>query len=118
MKFLVTLTALTLSVSAFATEFKAQIMDIDCTITSEGKVTRTQTFGKEAKASFTEVKMISFKNLEALLPKVMEVSSQLPAQNEDGFAYTMIHEGKTYTLDTRDSKESMFLVRMITKSCR
>ena len=57
-------------------------------------------------------------NAEALIMKAMETSTQTPAGADDEYAYSMIHEGKTYSLNVNDSKESMFLVRMITKSCR
>lgn len=104
------------SVSAFATDFTAKMEDVNCTI-KNGIVTRTQTFGKEALGSITETKSVSMK-ADALIMKAMETSSQLPAGAQDEYVYTMIHEGKTYTLNTSDSKESMFLIRMITKSCR
>lgn len=104
------------SVSAFATDFTAKMEDVNCTI-KNGVVTRTQTFGKDALGSITETKTVKM-NAEALIMKAMETSSQLPAGADDEYVYTMIHEGKSYTLTTSDSKESMFLIRMITKSCR
>lgn len=104
------------SVSAFATDFAAKMEDVNCTI-KNGVVTRTQVFGKEALGSITETKMVKM-NAEALIMKAMETSTQAPAGADDEYVYSMIHEGKTYTLSTSDSKESMFLIRMITKSCR
>ena len=104
------------SVSAFATDFTAKMEDVNCTI-KNGVVTRTQTFGKDALGSITETKNVKM-NAEALIMKAMETSTQVPAGADEDYVYSMTHEGKTYTLTTSDSKESMFLIRMITKSCR
>lgn len=104
------------SVSAFATDFTAKMEDVNCTI-KNGVVTRTQTFGKEALGSITETKTVKM-NAESLIMKAMETSTQTPAGADEDYVYSMNHEGKTYTLNVNDSKESMFLIRMITKSCR
>jgi len=116
MKNLFITVCLVLSVSAFATDFTAKMEDVSCTI-KNGIVTRTQTFGKDALGSITETKSVKM-NADALIMKAMETSTQVPAGADDDYVYSMIHEGKTYTLNVNDSKESMFLVRMITKSCR
>lgn len=108
--------AIAMMSSAFAADFSAKMEDVNCTI-KNGVVTRTQTFGKEALGSITETKMVKF-NADALIAKAAELSSQLPAGSGEDYVYTMTHEGKTYTLSTQDSKEVMFLIRMITKSCR
>lgn len=116
MKKLFVLISLVFSVTALATDFTAKMEDVTCSI-KNGLVTRTQVFGKDALGSITEMKVVKM-NAEALIAKAMEVSSQTPARADELYVYTMTHEGKTYTLNTQDSKESMFLIRMITKSCR
>lgn len=118
MKKMTILAVLALSTQAFATEFKAHISDTDCTISSKGVVTRTQTFGRDVKASFTETKTITLSNIDALLPKILEISPERAPNPEEEYTYSMTHEGKTYTLSANDSKESMTLVRIITNSCR
>lgn len=116
MKF-IALTIALMASSAFATEFSARIDNIDCKI-SNGVVSRTQSFGKDMKASFTETKTVSMKGTEAFIRLATETASQLPASENSDFSYTMSHEGKTYYLDVDDSKETMYLIRMITKICR
>lgn len=116
MKKVLAVVCLVSAVSAFAADFSAKMEDVNCTI-KNGVVTRTQTFGKDALGSITETRIVNMK-AEALIAKAMEVSSQSPASADELYVYTMTHEGKTYTLSTQDSKESMFLIRMISKSCR
>lgn len=104
------------TLSAYATEFSAKMDDVNCTI-KNNIVTRTQTFGKDASASITEMKEVKF-SADSLIMKAMEASTQVPAGTDDEFAFSMVHEGKSYSLNTSDSKETMALIRMITKSCR
>lgn len=115
MKKFLTAICLVSSVSAFAVEFSAKIEDTKCTI-KNGVVTRTQTIGKDKLASFTETKNIKMNVDAALIEKAIETATERPA-NAD-YVYTMTHEGKTYTLATDDSKESIVLMRMITRICR
>ena len=117
MKFFALTIALMTSFSGFAAEFSARIDNIDCKI-ANGTVTRTQTFGKDIKASFTEKKMVSMDGIESLIKLASETASQIPASEDSQFSYSMTHEGKTYFLDVNDSKETMYLIRMITKICR
>ncbi len=117
MKFLFTVVAFALTSSAFATHFHAVIDDVECSI-ADGKVTRTASFGKEFIGSFKETKSIELSGLAPFIRKVSEVSSQLPHSNDSEFRFTMIHEGKSYSLNTRDSLESSMIVRMISKICR
>lgn len=119
MKFAAILMGLVFSVASFATEFSAKIENVNCTI-ANGEVVRTQTLGKKAEGSFTEKKNVTIKGIESFIQKSVETSSQVPASTEysEFYEYKMIHEGKTYYLDTKDSDESMILVRMITKLCR
>ncbi len=116
MKFIAFTIALMTSVTVFAADFSARIDNIDCKI-SNGTVSRTQTFGKDTKASFTETKTVTLNGAEALIKLASETASQIPA-SEAEFSYSMTHEGKTYYLDVNDSKETMYLIRMITKLCR
>lgn len=117
MKKLIVVLGLVSSMSAMATEFSAKMVNVNCTI-KNNVVTRTETFGKEKKASLTEKKEVSLKGMDSLILKAVEMSSQVPAGAMDEYAYSMNHEGKTYTLDTSDSPETMSLIRMITKMCR
>ncbi len=107
---------LALSTSAMATEFYATMDRTDCKIIN-GTVTRTTTFGKEVTGSFTESKKVTMEGLAPFIEKALVVSSQTPSADRE-FAYSMKYEGKTYTLNTEDSTESMTLVRMISKICR
>lgn len=117
MKFLA-LTIAFIAAPLFAgTEFNARIDNTDCKI-SNGVVSRTQTFGKDTKASFTETKAVSMNGVDSFIKLATETASQLPTNDEFGISYSMNHEGKTYFLNVNDSKETMYLIRMITKICR
>lgn len=118
MKKLITISVLALSFSSFGAELKGRIGGVDCSISGNGTVTRTQTFGKDQKVSFTETKTITMKNLDSLIPKVLEVSREGTPSAMDEFAFALVHEGKSYLLNINDSTESMFLVRMIGQVCR
>lgn len=116
MKSIITVFALALSASSFATELRGRILDIDCVISAKGVATRTQSIGKEV--SFTETKSITLNNIEAIIPKVVQVSREgVPGANEE-YAYSIKHDGRTYILNYDDSKESMFLVKLIGRVCR
>lgn len=108
---------LVIGMSAFATEFNAKIDDVQCRIVNN-TVTRTQTFGKDVTASFTETKKVSISGMEELAYRVAATSTQTPTSEDGSFRYTMSVDGKPYHLNVNDSKESMILVRMITKLCR
>lgn len=114
MKTLIALTAIMFSFSSFAADFIIKIEDVTCTI-SKGVVTRTQKVGV---ASFTEKKNVSIAGIDELIVKATEVSSQLPANQEENFIHQMIVNGKTYTLNLNDSKESMTLIRLTSRICR
>lgn len=118
MKKLIFLAVLAISTSAMATEFKAHIEDVDCSINAEGVVTRTQTFGKEKKAAYTETKKVSFSNLDTFISKALEVSSTQVPSADEAYVFSMIHNGQTYRLNMDDSTESLFLVRIISRVCR
>lgn len=117
MKTIIAALTLTAAMSASAVEFRAQLLNVKCQI-SGNEVVRTQSFGKDFKGSFTEKKQVEFNGMEELMNKVAEVSSETPRTQESEYVYTMIKDGKTLYLDTRDSYESMSLVQMISKLCR
>lgn len=113
MKTYILLAALLTSVSAFAAEFNVKIEGITCSL-SNGTVTRTHTIGN---ASFTEKKTISTSGFDALISKAAETASETPVTNEF-YSFKMKHEGKTYTLNTEDSNESLVLIQLLSKICR
>lgn len=117
MKFALALVAIAFTSSVFAADFHAVIDDVECSIVN-GKVTRTASFGKEFIGSVTETKTVELSGLAPFIRKVSEVSSQLPQSNDTEYRYTMIHDGKSYSLNTRDSIESSMIVRMVSKICR
>lgn len=106
--------ALMISFSTFATDFIIKMEDVSCTI-SKGVVTRTQKVGV---ASFTEKKNVSISGIEELVAKAAEVSSELPVNQTEDYIHQMIVDGKTYTLNLKDSKESMTLIRLTSRMCR
>lgn len=113
MKTFILISALLASASSFATDFSVKIEDIRCTISND-QVTRVEKVGP---ASFTEKKTVSITGIDSLVKKVATVSSELPANSKDEYIFEMTHEGKTYTLNMDDSKESMILVRFLSKIC-
>jgi hypothetical protein len=115
MKAFIGMIALMITGSVFATEFNVKIEDINCTISANGAVTRTQKVGV---ATFTEKKTVSMTGLDALVAKAVEVSSQVPASQEEEYVYTMIQDGKSYTLNLKESKESQTLIRLTSRICR
>lgn len=117
MKFAFAVVAIAFTSSVFAADFHAVIDDVECSIVN-GKVTRTSSFGKDFIGSFKETKTVELAGLAPFIRKATEVSSQIPSSADADYAYTMIHDGKSYTLSTRDSIESSMLVRMITRICR
>lgn len=114
MKTIIGLMALMISFSSFAADFIIKMEDVTCTI-SKGVVTRTQKVGV---ASFTEKKNVTINGIDELVTKVAEVSSQLPANQEEEYIHQMIVDGKTYTLNLKDSKESVTLIRLTSRMCR
>lgn len=106
--------ALSLSFSSFAADFVLKIDDVNCTI-SKGVVTRTQKVGV---ASFVEKKNVTMNGIDELVAKAAEVSSQLPVNPAEEYVHQMIVDGKTYTLNLNDSKESMTLIRLTSRICR
>lgn len=117
MKFVVLALTAAFSLTAFATDFSAKIDRTFCTITN-GKMVRTQYMNKARSVSFTENKNVVINGLENLLPKVLETAAQSPIDMEQDYVFTMIHEGKTYLLNTEDSPETQVLIRLIAQSCR
>lgn len=105
-----------LSSSAFATDFYAKIDDINCKI-EKGIVTRKASFGKEFIGSFTETKLVKMDGLEPFIAKAALTATDRPNTDSE-FAYSMKHEGKMYTLNVDDSRESQSLIRMISRICR
>ncbi len=116
MKFALLFAVLAFSASSFATTFTAQIDDIACKI-DNGNVTRTVTFGKDVKASFTETKTVKLEGIAPFVQKVVETASNV-AEADTEFVFTMNHEGKNYILNTRESMEGLHLIRMISRICR
>ena len=117
MKFAFAVVAIVFTSSVFAADFHAVIDDVECSIVN-GKVTRVSSFGKEFIGSFKETKTVELAGLAPFIRKVSEVSSQLPHSTDTEYRYTMTHEGKSYSLNTRDSIESSMIVRMISRICR
>lgn len=113
MKTFILISTLLVSASSFATDFSVKIEDVSCKI-SKDQVTKTVKVGP---ASFTEKKTVSISGLDSLVTKVATVASELPANPKDEYIFEMTHEGKTYTLNMDDSKESMTLVRLLSKLC-
>lgn len=116
MKYALVLSLLAFASSAFALEFTAKIDDINCKI-ENGIVTRTMSFGKETKASFTETKAVKLEGLAPFVQKVVETASNVAEANSE-FVFTMTVDGKTYLLNTRESTEGLYLIRMISRICR
>lgn len=114
MKTIIGLMALMISFSSFAADFVLKIEDVTCTI-SKGVVTRTQKVGV---ASFTEKKNVTINGIDELIVKAAEVSSQLPVNESEDYVHQMIVDGKTYTLNLKDGKESMTLIRLTSRMCR
>lgn len=105
------------SMSSFAaTEFSGKMLNVTCKITGT-QVTRTQTFGKEKKSSFTEKKSISLENFDFVAKAAAESSTGNPSYDPD-FTYAVTYEGKTYPVNADDSKESLTIVQVINKLCR
>lgn len=118
MKSTLTIVALMASMSSFAaTEFSAKMLNVTCKIT-DTQVTRTQAFGKEAKApSFTEKRSISLENVDKIAKAAADASTGRPSYDPD-FTYTVNVDGKSYPVNGDESKESLVVVQLINKLCR
>ena len=110
------LVLLALSSSAFAADFYAKIDGIDCKI-EKGIVTRKASFGKDFIGSFTESSSVKLDGLAPFIERAALTATDRPNTNPE-FAYSMKHEGKMYTLNVDDSRESQSLIRMISRICR
>lgn len=118
MKIFIVLIALSFSSMALATEFFAQIEEVDCKIVN-GMVTRTATFGKEARASYTETKSVKLEGLAPFIEKAIATASETPISgNVTDITFSMKHEDKMYYLDVDQAREVQYLIRMIARICR
>lgn len=116
MKLAFILSTFVIASSAFATDFYAKMVNVDCSI-ENGTVTRTYSFGKDTVATATETKSVKFQDLGPIVEKAIASVRDVHSPDSD-YAYSMKHEGKLYALNVDDSRESMALIRMISGLCR
>ncbi|MBY0515872.1 MAG: hypothetical protein K2P81_03115 [Bacteriovoracaceae bacterium] len=108
---------ISLSVSVSATEFSAKLERTFCSI-SNNTLTRTEYVNKDMSVSLTETKKVEFNGVEALIPKVLETATQTAPSADEDYVFTMTHEGQKYYLNLKDSDETLFIIRLLSKSCR
>jgi hypothetical protein len=116
MKFLFALALTSLTASAFAVEFSAKFENIDCKI-ANGTVTRTIALMKNTEATLTETKSVKLENADQLVQKAIDSASVRPSR-DSVYVFTMTNEGKTYYLNSEDSREAMALMKMLAEVCR
>jgi hypothetical protein len=117
MKFVVLALVAAFSLSASAMEFRAKLDRVFCTI-NNGNVVRTQFLNKARTVSFTETKTVLVEGVESVLAKVLETAPTTPANMEQDYVFTLIHEGTTYVLNADASPDTQILVRLVAQSCR
>lgn len=116
MKMIITVFCLSLSLSAFSSEFQVDVLNSNCHI-KDGQVSRTQSFGKKSEISFTEYKKVDLKGVDSFVDKAMTFASGFPRSNS-GMSYAVIVNGKKNYIEAMDSLESELLIRMLNKICR
>ena len=105
---------LALSFASLASvELKSQINADTCTIKG-GKVTKTTAL-MNGEVKFTVEKAVKFEGLEDLARRVSETSTN--TRNEY-FTHELVLDGKTYILNSEDSKETMVLLSVMGRLCQ
>lgn len=117
MKTLMILTLALFGLNAFAAvEISGVSGKVNCTL-KDGKVTRSQTFGKENIVGFTQIYEITTTGLEETL-KVAEASARPNTNTQGDLVVTANLDGKKFNLALDDSKEALYLVQMMAKICK
>lgn len=116
-KFAAVVFALSLSSAAFAgVELKIVSDKVNCTI-ANNEVVRTLTFGKEKELKMTEKSVMTFEGIEAMAEKALAVSVNQASDLLDQ-SYIVVKNGKETILDSDESNESLYLIRLMVKACR
>ncbi|MCM2348731.1 MAG: hypothetical protein NDI69_01840 [Bacteriovoracaceae bacterium] len=114
------LTALTMiSAQAFAgseIELFGKLVNMDCTI-KNGVVTKTMSFSKEKDLSFSTSHKINVDGLEKYAERAVALTTNNPHVNTD-YKFKITMDGKTTEINQADSKEALYVVRMIVQACK
>ncbi len=112
---LVTLGVLISTGALAGVEFRAKYTRTECSI-ANNEVTRTVSFGKEKDVKLTEVSKVSFQGVEAAARKAAATSTGIPSADEA--TYDVMIDGEKYSLNAKDSEESLAIIQLIVKACQ
>lgn len=118
MKLIIAALMLTSFSSFAAVELRGSFNAQSCII-KDGKVTRTQRFGKEKKLALVQTTNISTEGLEDFARTARTASQNAPTSTntDDEAVYEAILDGEKFSLQMDNSKEALNLIQLIVRAC-